>query len=176
VTPNPGCTIGIAIPIQDPWGSELQDWRRQFGDPLADAIPTHVTLLPPTTIDDSVLPEAIAHLDDVASGEAPFTMELRGSGTFLPVSPVVFIAVASGISDCERLQKGVRSGPLERELQFPYHPHVTVAHDVDAAALDRAYEALADYRASFRVDAFHLYQHGADGVWRSRREFRLDGR
>ena len=43
----------------------------------------------------------------------------------------------------ERLAQAARSGPLEQELQFPYHPHVTVAHHLDESALDHAYETLA---------------------------------
>jgi 2'-5' RNA ligase len=172
---RPGTTIGVAIAVPTPWGEELQECRRELGDPHADAIPTHVTLLPPTTVDDSLMPEVIAHLDAVAAVEAPFAMELRGCGTFRPVSPVVFVTVATGIGGCERIQKGVRSGPLERELHYPYHPHVTVAHDVADDILDRAYESVADYRAAFTVNSFHIYEHGDDGVWRSRREFKLGG-
>jgi 2'-5' RNA ligase len=172
----PGHTIGVAIAIPDPWGGELQDWRRRLGDEYAESIPTHITLLPPTTVDASVLPEAEKHLDALAAGEAaPFTIQLRGSGTFRPVSPVVFVTLATGISECERLEKAVRAGPLERELSFPYHPHVTVAHDLPDDVLDTAFSELSGYEAVFRVDRFHLYLHGDDGVWRSRREFELGG-
>lgn len=170
---EPGHTIGVAIEIPDPWGTELQEWRGRLGDSLADSIPTHITLLPPTTIDESVLPEVERHLDECAGRESPFTIQLRGSGTFRPVSPVVFVTLANGISDCEHLERCVRSGPLERELQFPYHPHVTVAHDIDDDALDRAFAELADYQAVFRVEQFQLYRHDDDGKWRSKREFRL---
>ena len=40
-------------------------------------------------------------------------MRLRGTGTFRPVSPVVFVNVAEGISRCELLADAVRRGPLE---------------------------------------------------------------
>lgn len=170
---SPGHTIGVAIAIPDPWGAELQDWRRRLGDPFAEAIPTLITLLPPTTVDESVLPEAEKHLGAVADAESSFTIHLRGSGTFRPVSPVVFVTLATGISECERLEQAVRTGPLERELHFPYHPHVTVAHDLSDGALDQAFDELGGYEAVFRVDRFTLYVHGDDGVWRSRREFGL---
>ena len=55
------------------------------------------------------------------------------------------------ISSCEVLQSQVRSGPLEVDLRFPYHPHVTVAHDLDKDALDRAYDALSEYDCAFDV-------------------------
>ena len=71
---------------------------------------------------------------------------------------------------------GVRAAARSRRSStFPYHPHVTVAHHLDEAALDHAYEALADYDCAFEVDAFHLYVHGDDGVWRPSATFALGG-
>ena len=111
----------------------------------------------------------------MAAAQAPFRLRLRGTGTFRPVSPVVFIAVSEGISACEILAQAARSGPLAQELTFPYHPHVTVAHHLDEAALDHAYDSLADFECTFDVAAFHLYSHGDDGVWRPFRTFPLGG-
>ena len=34
-------------------------------------------------------------------------------------------------------------------------------------------EELADFHIAFTVDAFHLYELGADGVWRPKHDFRL---
>jgi 2'-5' RNA ligase len=64
---------------------------------------------------------------------------------------------------------------VARELQFPYHPHVTVAHGIDDEAMDRAFEALADYEAQWPCTGFGLYEQGADGVWRKLREFTFAG-
>jgi 2'-5' RNA ligase len=50
---------------------------------------------------------------------------------------------------------------------------VTVAHDVEDTALDKAFEVLSDYECTFDVDAFHLYVHGQDEVWRPYRTFDL---
>ena len=171
-------TIGVAVAIPEPYGGELQRWRAAFGDPLAEAIPTHVTLLPPSQVDndDADAMDVIErHLLAVAESAQPFTMRLRGTGTFRPVSPVVFVAVAEGISSCELLAEGVRSGPLHRELTFPYHPHVTIAHDLPEHVLDKAYEALDSYTCAFTVQTFSLFEHGPDLVWRPQRDFALGG-
>jgi 2'-5' RNA ligase len=167
-------TIGVAIAIPEPYATELQTHRASFGDPQAGAIPTHVTLVPPTRL-ETPLAAAAAHLVGVATRHAPFGLRLRGTATFRPVSPVVFVNVTEGISECELLAQDVRSGPLRQELAFPYHPHVTVAHHLSEDALDRAYEALADYDCVFAVSAFQLYVHGDDGVWRPDASFTLSG-
>jgi len=158
--------IGVAIGIPEPFRTELQEWRERVGDPNASLIVPHVTLLGPTEIAASELPEVERHLADVAERFEPFVIHLRGSGTFRPLSPVVFVTLAMGISCCEVLEKAVRSGPLDRPVRFSYHPHVTVAHDIDDEALDRAFESLADYRAQFEVTGFSLYERGADCAWR----------
>jgi 2'-5' RNA ligase len=167
-------TIGVAIAVPEPWAAELQRFRASFGDPLAEAIPAHVTLVPPTEISDS-LEKVERHLADVAAATPAFCLHLRGTATFRPTSPVVFISLAEGISACELLADAIRQGPLAQDLAFPYHPHVTVAHDLDDEALNRAFERLSDYSCEFDVTAFHLYVHGEDGVWRPERTFDLVG-
>jgi 2'-5' RNA ligase len=168
-------TIGVAVAIPEPYGGELQRWRAALGDPLAEGIPTHVTLLPPTEVADADLGVVDDHLLEVAARFPSFRIRLRGTATFRPISPVVFVPLAEGISSCEVLQSQVRSGPLQVELRFPYHPHVTVAHDLDKRALDRAYDALSEYDCSFDVEFFSRYEHGTDGVWRPQRDFPLAG-
>jgi 2'-5' RNA ligase len=130
-------------------------------------------LLPPTAVDGDGLERIEDHLLAVAQAGEPFDLLLRGTGTFRPVSPVVFVQVAAGISRIERLEAAVRSGPLARDLKFPFHPHVTVAHDVPDEDLERAFDELAHYEARFRVWGFSLYEHGPDGVWRPQRDYVL---
>ncbi len=167
--------IGIAIEVPEPFATELQDARARFGDPLARAIPPHITVVGPTVVDESVLPAVGEHLEKVVGDIPGFRVHLRGTGTFRPVSPVVFVAVAEGIAECEILEQAVRAGVLDQELRFSYHPHVTVAHEVPDGALDRAFDELAGYEAVFPVDAVWQYEHGDDGVWRPQRRFPLAG-
>lgn len=183
VTPTPSrghadgqaalCTIGVAIGIPDPYAGELRRWRKRVGDPLAEFVPPHVTLLPPTEVAVDDLDEIERHLAAAAAGNPAFEMRLSGTGTFAPMSPVVFVQVSVGIAQCELLERDVRSGPLHREPLFPYHPHVTVAHGVPPAQLDVAYDGLDHYRARFPVDVFTIFEQDPGGVWRRRRDFAL---
>ena len=169
-------TIGVSIPIPEPYGGELQSWRETFGDPLARFIPTHVTLLGPTVVDSEDLPGIEEHLRAVAEVEDPFEIHLRGTASFRPLSPVVFVALAEGIGNCERVEAAVRRGPLGgQDRAFGYHPHVTVAHDLPNPALDHAFEKLAGYEAHFAVWGFTLYEHGIDGIWRPQRDYTFGG-
>jgi 2'-5' RNA ligase len=168
-------TLGVAIAIPEPHATVLTNWRRRVGDPAADLIFPHVTLLPPTPVPVDELDKIEMHLADTAAAGVPFVMHLAGTGTFRPTSPVVFIQIARGVADCEVLEKAIRRGPLERELMFPYHPHVTVAHELDDASLDLAYEGLAGFVARFPVAGFGLFSRDPDERWRWRTEFPLGG-
>ena len=172
-------TIGVALSIPEPWATELQDYRTAVGDTTATMIPTHITLVPPTDVDPADLPLIEDHLAKVAEGFEPFRVRLRGTGTFRPVSPVVFVTLVEGISRCEQLAAAVRQGPLQVDLNFPYHPHVTVAQDVPGDALDAVFDDLADFEARFDVPAFTLFSHDltadGDGPWSRRRDYKLGG-
>lgn len=167
-------TIGVAIDIPQPWGGELTAARLAAGDPVAEHVPAHVTLLGPTEVDAEDLPAIDRHLREVAKAHPAFAVQLRGTGTFRPVTQVVFVAVAAGISECEQLHEAVLStSAIKTEARFPYHPHVTVAHDVPPEQLDAAFADLAGYEASFAVRGFTLFEHDAGGRWRPYAEYRL---
>lgn len=166
-------TIGVAVAIPEPWATQLQDYRTALGDETATMIPTHVTLVPPTEVEDDGLAAVERHLAAAAATVPSYRVHLRGTGTFRPVSPVVFVTLAEGISQCERLAAAVRRGPLDVELVHPYHPHVTVAHHLADDLLDRAFEELADFECRFEVTEFHLYVHDSAVGWQPTRQFPL---
>jgi 2'-5' RNA ligase/GNAT superfamily N-acetyltransferase len=165
-------TIGVALPIPEPFLSELGAYRERFGDPLAHAIVAHITLVPPTEVaDEEHLAQILAHLQVQAARMEPFTVVLEGAGTFRPISQVVFVPIVEGEAEVRAAEAAVRRGPLNRPLSFPYHPHVTVAHDLEEEWLDQAYEALQAYRAAFEADRVSLFIQGADAIWRTVAEF-----
>lgn len=167
--------VGVAIAIPQPHATVLANWRREVGDPAADLVFPHVTLLPPTAVAADEMDRIETHLADAAAAHHPFVMHLSGTGTFRPLSPVVFIQIATGVSDCEVLEHQIRRGVLARELEFPYHPHVTVAQGIADEGLDDAYEGLSGFVARFRVDGVVLFSRDSDGRWQWRKEFPLGG-
>ena len=86
-------------------------------------------------------------------------MHLSGTGTFSPgVGGRVRRggAGASATASCSPPTSVAARWPAP--LSFPYHPHVTVAHDVPADMLELAYSGLADLSAEFRVDSFTEFE------------------
>ena len=166
-------TIGVSIAVPEPWGSRLQDFRVANGDASGALIPTHITLVPPVEVDADALPEVEAHLAAVARGRASYRIHLRGTGTFRPVSPVIFVSLVEGISQTEQLAHACRRGPLAVGLDYPYHPHVTVAHHLSDDRLDDAFEELSSFECAFVAEDFHLYVHDAERGWKATRDFAL---
>ncbi|HWB65221.1 MAG TPA: 2'-5' RNA ligase family protein [Mycobacteriales bacterium] len=171
----PDRNIGVALGIPEPYGSELQAWRERLGDPNAHRIVPHITLLPPTLVASEQLDDIEEHLRAVAAASRPFDIRLRGSATFLPISSVVFVPLVQGIAECEQLAAAVRRGPLRRDLNFPYHPHVTVVHDLPDEALYRGWTQLTSYEAAFRAFGLTLFEQGPDLTWRPQRDFTFGG-
>ena len=173
--PADTAVLGVVVEIPQPWSQLLTDWRAKVGDEQAGVVPPHVTLLPPTEVPAADRTAIAAHLAEVARSHPPFAMHLAGTGTFRPVSEVVFVAVARGIGDCELLAGQVRTGPLARSLSYPYHPHVTVAHDVPGDMLEMAYAGLFDLSAEFLVEHITEFEQKPDGTWAVAREYPLTG-
>ncbi|GAA4311603.1 2'-5' RNA ligase family protein [Klenkia terrae] len=167
--------LGVVVDIPEPWAQLLVNWRAKCGDPQAGVVPPHVTLLPPTEVATADRSLISAHLAAVARSHPPFEIRLQGTGTFRPVSEVVFVAVAAGVADCAAIATDVRSGPLARPLSFPYHPHVTVAHDVPAEALDMAATELAGLECTFPVGHFTEFEQQSSGAWAVARRHPLTG-
>jgi 2'-5' RNA ligase len=163
-----GTSIGVILGFPREIADELRRWRASFGDPLAATVPAHITLVTTTVTQD--WEATCRHVRDVARRQKPFTVTIAGTGSFRPVSPVVFLKVEAGFRECVSLHRKLQAGPLQRDLPFPYHPHVTVAHDVAPECLDKAERALKNYRASFPVASMGLYEHDDNGIWQLREE------
>lgn len=163
MTDPAGRTLGVAILVASP-ARELLESARSGYEPAAGEMPPHVTILPPFDVDDDAMQAVVRHLKSVSTATSPFTLELHGTDTFRPVSPVVFVVVSSGVGECAAIEARVRSGDMAVETRYPYHPHVTVAHDVADEVLDRATADLAGFAATMDVQSMGLYQR-YDAGW-----------
>lgn len=168
-------TIGVAIPVPEPLGERVREVRAAVGDNAAAAVPTHVTLVPPTQVAADDLDLISEHLRAVASRFEAFELVLQGTGTFAPITDVSFICVKEGAQQCGPLQEQLRTGPLVRELDYPYHPHVTLAHNVGEQAAQRARESIGEVCAKIDVSSFTLYAQRLGQPWVPLEFFTLGG-
>ena len=94
--------------------------------------------------------------------------------TLMPPTPVARDARADVIDHLRAIAEEIRSGPLDHEARFPYHPHVTLAQDVDDVALDLALDIGATVEASWIVPGFRLDRIYPSGIYSSIALFDFD--
>ncbi len=167
--------LGVVIAVPEPWVSQITDARLALGDPLGARVPAHITLMPPRAVPKDHTEQVVKHLRHLAAGRQPFRVTLRGSGTFMPLSPVVFLNLVEGGPECTDLAEDLRSGPLDYTPRFPYHPHVTLAQGLPEAELARAERAGKDFHASWMVPGFRLDRVDQDGNYTSAALFNFTG-
>lgn len=165
---------GVVIRLPEPTGQELQDWRASFEDSPAAGVSPHITLM----ISESrgEWDRLVEHVRQVLAEWEPFHLEIHGTGTFRPVTPVVYLDVERGREQCLALHRALRGSGMDSASPFEYHPHVTLAHGLDDEALDRAQEMLRTYRAGFLVDRVHVYEGDEHGQWHVRETVRFGHR
>ena len=155
--------VGVTLPVPPPWRRLLALLRTSVGDPLGAQIDPHITLVPSTLIADADLLDLAHHVDKVAAETHPFRIRLAGAGTFRPATAVVFAALVAGAAECAALAALLRSGPVAVPLERPFHPHVTAAHDIGEAGLDRAARYLDGFTAEFTATGILLSARASTG-------------
>ena len=166
--------LGVVVAIPEPWVSHLTDLRLRLGDLAGSRIPAHITLMPPTPVARDARADVIDHLRAIAARHAPFRITLSGTDSFRPISNVAFMTLTEGANACADIAEEIRSGPLDHEARFPYHPHVTLAQDVDDVTLDLALDIGATVETSWIVPGFRLDRIYPSGIYSSIALFDFD--
>ena len=157
--------LGVIARLPEPLAIHVQAWRRALGDPAAERIEPHLTLVPPQTVAEGDLGRAVALLERAAAEAVPFLIELDGASTFLPGSPVAYLVVRQGGPALAHLDAAFKAPPLDRRTH-PFHPHVTIAQDLPADRIEAAAGELAGFRAAFPVRELALLREDRGKVWR----------
>jgi 2'-5' RNA ligase len=158
--------LGVAVVLDPPVADEVDGLRRAVGDPSLGRIPPHITLVPPVNVRGDDLATALSVLRSAAGSVGhPIHLTLGRMSTFLPVNPVLYLAVGGDVDQLARLRDAVFRPPLERKLSWPWVPHVTLADGAPEPRIGAALEALQDYTAVAAVDRLVLLEEGPGRVW-----------
>jgi 2'-5' RNA ligase len=157
---SPRHRLGVALLLDPPGSLEVDGLRRALGDTALGAVPAHVTLVPPVNVRAEDLGVAIQVLRRAASDQSgPIAVELGPVTTFMPASPVVYLAVGGPDLDrLARLRQAVVAGPMLRPDHWPWVPHVTLTDDAPADRIEAALAALFSYTAATVFDRVVLLE------------------
>jgi 2'-5' RNA ligase len=129
----------------------------------------HVTILPPRPL--SSTPEAAwDSIRGLAPGFSPFSVELTGVEVFL-VSDVIYVNILAGSAELTRLHEAMNIQGLTFREAFSYHPHVTLAQDLQPDEVDelarvaRARWAEYSLAKTFRVEKVVFVQNTRCNEW-----------
>jgi 2'-5' RNA ligase len=137
----------------------------------------HVTILPPRPI--SSTPGAAWDLVRwFAPQFAPFDVDLTSVEVF-PVSDVIYVNVGGGTEQLRHMHATLNSDGLRFPDPFAYHPHVTLAQNLQPDQVDeltrvaRARWAEWSFSKTFRVDKAVFVQNTRRNEWIDLGECRL---
>jgi 2'-5' RNA ligase len=168
-SPAPGRSrrrLGVAVLLDPPVADEVDGLRRAVGDPSLGRIPPHITLVPPVNVRRDDLADALRVVRQAAAAvRTPVQLTLGHISTFLPVNPVLYLAVGGDLDQLAALRNAVFRPPLERTLSWPWVPHVTLADGAPAERLAAALVAMGDYAAVACIDRVVLLEGGPGRVW-----------
>lgn len=129
----------------------------------------HVTILPPRPLRspaDEAWRELLQGIQDFES----FRVEL-GHIEIFPVTNVLYLSVNAGHTELKRLHQALNRGRLSFAEPFTFHPHVTLAQELEPAQVPAA-AVFAETRwrefshsRSFLVDRLTFVQNTLDNCW-----------
>jgi 2'-5' RNA ligase len=155
----------------------IEPYRQKF-DPLADAIPPHITVIAPFEFIQP--PELLSdHIRDVSDTYAPIKVSLAGWDTSRQEDYQLRLPLITGRSEFVELHNELLTGPLSQAVQADtdYWPHVIFGRFSEDAELEQAKKSLIDFEPQFifRVAGLELWQQpSAAATWILQRGFGLN--
>jgi len=157
----------LVIYLPPPLGLFLDDLRREM---VPGCNPhAHVSVLPPRTLGVSA-EAAMEEARRIIAGLEPFDIEL-GNIDLFPVTDVIYISVEGGTAQLRDLHRILNQGMWSFAEPFPYHPHLTLAQEIDAAHVqplrDLAARRWQEFQGPrvFRAERAIFVQNTRDGQW-----------
>ena len=153
--------------LPDPLGNFLDRLRSELVHECHAK--AHVTILPPRPLNcgsEAAWRFLQEHLRDFQ----PFVVEL-GSVEIFPVTQVIYLSVETGHAELKRLHASLNTDGLSFDEPFVYHPHLTLAQDLEPAEVQPVYHKAAtrwrefSHARSFVVERLTFVQNTLENRW-----------
>jgi 2'-5' RNA ligase len=128
-----------------------------------------VTLLPPRALRCSA-ETALPQIRNALQNFQPFRVEF-GEVRFFPQTNVVYLSITRGLLELEDIHRILNGGMAGCEEAYPYHPHLTLAQQIDPGAMAAAGELVSrrwqqfPHSHGFVLDVLTFVQNTSDNVW-----------
>jgi 2'-5' RNA ligase len=167
--------FALVIYIPPPLGIFLDDLRREL---VPEYNPhAHVSVLPPRPLKVD-WQDASGQARTLTGNSSPFDVELTAIEVF-PRTDVIYIEIGAGGQQLHDLHRAMNTSALEFCEPYEYHPHITLAqnieHDRVGEMVGLARGRWAEFRGprSFRADRAVFVQNTSDNCWLDLAEYSL---
>lgn len=145
--------LSVVLDVPPAVDAAVREWRGRHGP--AAMSPPHITVFMTEHADQQEdAPGArVPALLRACEQFSPARVELVGTGTFRPQSPVSFLQVRKGADWLDQVHRACARITPDAS-PFPYCPHLTLAQNLPEEVLEDAERHFRDFRAGF--EARHL--------------------
>lgn len=150
--------LAVALLPPEQLSLQVDGLRRMLGDHRLGELASHVTLVPPVNVRHEALPGIRRHLREIATGTERFELFLGPAATFAPATPTVHLSVGGDLERLFGLRGQLKSGPLQREDEWPFVPHVTLRESVAPELLAASLTTLSGSLGQWPVDRLYLLE------------------
>ena len=139
--------------LNNPAGGFVENLRRELHPDLPH-LAAHLTILPPRPLQGSE-DSALQVLERICGKEEPFEVTLGDVGTFIPVTPTVYIRVDAAAARMSELHSKLNTEALAYKEEWPYIPHLTIVKMTAEPPAQKAFQMARDrwchYSGSRRI-------------------------
>lgn len=151
--------VGVVLLLPEPVSSEVDGLRRAFADPARGRVAPHITLVPPVNVSPDAVPTALALVRSAAGRGAPLHLLLGPVAAFPTDEHVAYLGVGGADGQLADLRRALLAGPLQREADHAFVPHVTVTSGVAPDHLTRVVASGSGYVARpLVIDRLHVLE------------------
>lgn len=154
--------LSLVLEVPERIQRVVMDWRRDNG--AEPGYPLHITVFM-TELGEEPLRSAREFLRGLRADRGSWSeakISLSGTGTFRPISDVVFLTISDGGDFLRRFHERCRSF-RDSASPFLFHPHMTIAQNEDRRLLEAALYDFRHFRESFTVDRVSAYLSDSEG-------------
>jgi 2'-5' RNA ligase len=158
--------FALVIYIPEPLGRFLDNLRREL---IPGCNPhAHVSVLPPRPLDGW---QAASEQARALTEEGhPFDVELTKIEIF-PKTDVIYLELGAGAAELRAMHGALNSADLAYQEPFPYHPHITLAQEIEPQDVERLHQEAARRWKEFpgprrfRAERAVFVQNIRDNIW-----------
>lgn len=115
----------------------------------------HITILPPRPLHTTV-ERAAAGLRSLARETPLVRVGVELVVEVFAISSVVFLSIGEGASELLAMHDRFNTGDFQMREAYPYHPHITVAQNVEPGKIDQVREQAQRHWQEYRLDRSFL--------------------